>query len=70
MAETIFAGEEIEKLAFHDGLGTSADFLAIFSGFAENFFLRYGPHDARNGECDEKQIYDLGVKRHHRLGFE
>src|ERR1041384_4305791 len=50
MAEAEFAGKKEEKLSA-SGVGMNLTLTnAIFAGLAENFFMRYGPGDAGNGE--------------------
>ena len=64
MAEAEFARKEEKELAA-GGAGmalTLAD--TIFARLAEDFFMRYGPGDAGNGERERKKPYELQRERH------
>ena len=64
MAEAELAGKQEEKLAA-SGVGvalTLAD--AIFTRLAEDFFMRYGPGDAGDGNRERKKPYELQSERH------
>ncbi|SMP92428.1 hypothetical protein SAMN05421679_10455 [Epilithonimonas pallida] len=59
MAETIFAGKEVEEFSLSNGLRTATDFLTIFPGFAKDLLVRDCPCDAGNGNCNQEKIYYL-----------
>ncbi|GGG53566.1 hypothetical protein GCM10007332_14030 [Epilithonimonas arachidiradicis] len=60
MAETIFAGEEIEEFSLSNGLRAATYFLAILPGFTEDFLVGHCPGNTRYGNGYQKEIKYLG----------
>ena len=65
MAEAVFAGEEIEKLALQETATGLAPLNAIFTRLAKDLFMRHSPRDTgyRNGENEEHE--ELLFQIHH-----
>jgi hypothetical protein len=61
MAETVFAGEQVEELPAGQGRGMLALPFAVFAWFAKDFFMCDRPTHAGNGYCQQNQ--DCGLVR-------
>lgn len=64
MAETIFAGENVEEFALEKGAAIFTTFVAIILPFAENFLLRYRPGNAGNDHRENHKPENLIRNRH------
>jgi hypothetical protein len=62
MAEAVFAGEQIKKLAFVNGAAGFAVAYAPVASLTENFFMGDGPGDGRNGNRKYYQCHYLLAK--------
>ena len=62
MAEAVFAGEQIKKLAFINGAAGFAVTHAPVASFPENFLVGDGPGDGRNGNRKYYQCHYLLAK--------
>jgi len=61
VAEAVFASEKVEKLTLEKRFGSTADILAILSGFAENLLVGDSPGDAGNRNGNKKEVDNLCV---------
>ena len=59
MAEAVFAGKKVKEFALPDGAAVPASFDTITTGFPKNLFMRDGPCDAGNGDCQNKKPEQL-----------
>jgi hypothetical protein len=59
MAETVFAGKQIEEFALVDASARLALASAIVAEFADEFLMCDGPRNGRNGKRQYKQIQYL-----------
>jgi hypothetical protein len=59
VAETVFAGEQVKKLAFGNGFAFKGAIEAIFPWFTENFLVGYGPGNAGYRDGQNKQPGNL-----------
>src|SRR4029079_17670822 len=64
VAETVLAGKQEEKLALPEMAATGALVQAPFPRFPKYLLVSHRPGDARDRDCEEKQVDDLRTKRH------
>ena len=64
MAKAIFTGEQIKKLPCDEAFPFQAPLLAKLAWFTEDFFMRYCPCYASNGNCHYEKINDLVLQTH------
>ena len=69
MAETIFAGSDIEKLAARQASGKLGFTLAIFARLAKNFLVGDGPGNAGHGYGQDHEPSELVTERHRDAGW-
>lgn len=60
MTEAVFAGKNVEKLALEKIFRRFAAFFAKLARFAENFFLRDRPSDARRRDGQNNERINFG----------
>ena len=65
MTETIFTGEQIEKLSARKRRCLRRLLMAIVARFAENFFMGDRPRDTGDGDRQEDQPHELEANRNH-----
>src|SRR6185503_13406995 len=64
MAEAVFAGEEIEELAFGDRFSVPAARHAVLARLPENLLVGDGPGDTRNRDGEDEEHRDLHAETH------
>jgi len=67
MTEAVLAGEEIEKFSFVPAAAILAATLAVFAWLTKDLFVRNGPGDARDGDCQREKVKQLCRQRRHPL---
>ena len=67
MAEAVLAGEEIEEFSLVPAKAVVTATFAVLAWFAKDFFVRHGPGNARDRNCQHKQFDDLQPQRRHRF---
>ena len=64
MTEAVFAGEQVEELAFPERRAFTAATDAVLAGLAEDLFVRDGPRNTGDGDGEHEQPNDLDGQRH------
>jgi hypothetical protein len=59
MAETVFAGKQVEEFPLDQSPAVLAPLRAIFARLAKDFFVRHRPRDAGDGHGENEQPGDL-----------
>jgi hypothetical protein len=67
MAETILAGEQVEKFAGQQRPAVLAPGNTVFARLAKDFFVRHRPGDTGDRDCQDKKPNDLLMQRRHPL---
>jgi hypothetical protein len=70
VAEAIFAGEEIEKFAFPEGVAALAFVFAPVAGFTKNFLEDDGASDGGDGDGEDEEPENLLADREHETVIE
>ncbi len=67
VAETVFAGKEVEKFAWDEAAAVLALIFAPVTGLAEDLFVGDGPGDAGDGKREDEEVGELLLESHRHL---
>ena len=60
MAETVFAGKQVETFSYKQAPGLLTHFNAIITWFQENILMGYRPGNTGHRQGEDEEPYELG----------